>query len=159
MKTLKVFINRHKTLLIQYLRFNIVAVIYTAITYLLFSALIYFGVKYQIALVFDYLTGVLLSFFLNKRFTFKVKEKANIIMLSKMIAVYLVHFVLNLLALNLVVSIFSEKKIALYLGQLGIIVLLSLMSFIFQKIFVFKIKKRGSNQSGVELYEERIELD
>jgi len=159
MKTLRVFFKRYKTLLFQYIRFNIVAVIYTAITYLLFSALIYFGVRYQIALVFDYSTGVILSFFLNKRFTFKVKEKANIKMLSKMIAVYLIHFTLNLLALNLVVSIFSEKKIFLYVGQLGIIVLLSAISFVFQKIFVFKQKKRGSNQSGIELYEERIKLD
>ncbi len=159
MKTLKVFIKRYKTLLFQYIRFNIVAVIYTAITYLLFSALIYFGVRYQIALVFDYSTGVILSFFLNKRFTFKVKEKANIKMLSKMIVVYLIYFALNLLALKLVVSIFPEKKAFLYVGQLGIIVLLSAMSFVFQKIFVFNQKKSGSNQSGIELYEKRIKLD
>ena len=74
-----------KRLIFQFLRFNIIGIIYTAITYLLFSFLIYIGVRYPIALVCDYSVGILLSFFLNKIFTFKVKGKASIKMFFRML--------------------------------------------------------------------------
>ena len=129
-----------KKLIFQFIRFNIVGITYTVITYLLFSFLIYIGVRYPIALVCDYSVGILLSFFLNKIFTFKVKGKASIKMFFRMLITACINLSLNMLLLKGAVSIFSERKIVLYIAQFFIIGLLALLTFFMQKFFVFKQK-------------------
>ncbi len=140
-------VNKYRAIFFQYIRFNIVAVIYTIITYIIFSALIYLGVRYPIALLADYSTGVTLSFFLNKLFTFRYKERTNMKIFARMLLVYLIHFAVSLLLLALIVKIFSERKIVLYLGRLGLTILLSAVSFVFQKYFVFKNDISSSEKS------------
>jgi putative flippase GtrA len=129
-----------KKLIFQFLRFNIVGITYTIVTYLLFSFLIYIGVRYPFALVCDYTVGILMSFFLNKIFTFKVKGKASIKMFLRMLITAGINLSLNMLLLKAAVSIFSERKIVLYIAQGIIIGFLALLTFILQKTFVFKQK-------------------
>jgi len=129
-----------KKLIFEFLRFNIVGIIYAALAYLLFTFLIYIGVRYPIALVCDYSVGILLSFFLNKIFTFKVKGRTSWKMFIRMLVTAGINLSLNMLLLKVVVSFFSERKIVLYVAQFFIMGFLALITFFMQKLFVFKQK-------------------
>ncbi|OMF31796.1 hypothetical protein BK133_15450 [Paenibacillus sp. FSL H8-0548] len=64
----------YKKLLVQFITFNLVGLLNTAIDFIMFSLLIWIGTYYLIAQVIAYSAGMLNSFVLNSRYTFnKVK--------------------------------------------------------------------------------------
>jgi hypothetical protein len=62
----------YRNLVVQFLRFNIVGIINTALTYIIFSTLVLIGIPFYLALAADYTFGIVFSFFANKKFTFRI---------------------------------------------------------------------------------------
>ncbi|WP_138755422.1 GtrA family protein [Paenibacillus sinopodophylli] len=60
-----------KKLIIQFLTFNAVGLINTAIDFLIFTLLVWFGVFYLIAQIIGYGAGMINSYVLNSRYTFQ----------------------------------------------------------------------------------------
>ncbi len=127
--------HKKRDTLIQFIKFNIVGIINTVLNYLIYSLLIYSGVGYRISLAVDYALGIAVSFILNKKYTFKKDEKTNPLMVIKMIFSYVCIFFINVFLLEFMVE---KINVDLYVGQFFSIIIIVLISFVLQKLYVFK---------------------
>ena len=136
-------IKLNKNNLLQFISFNIIGLINTTLTTLLYFFLIYLEYNYITSLLFIYLLGVFFSFYMNKKFTFKYKSSSSLslslYLYLKMCLSYLFIFVINAALLY----VFIERMlINRYLSQILAMFLLVIISFILQKFFVFKEKTK-----------------
>lgn len=129
--------SKKRNSIIQFIKFNIIGIINTGVTYLIYAFLVYIGFHYRLALGLEYCCGVVISFVLNKKFTFKNSEKSNLKMFLRMVITYVGVFIVNwgMLELNLKVLKMDE-----YIGQIVAQSIIAISSFFAQKIFVFKDK-------------------
>jgi len=123
----------------KFLSFNLVGLINTAITYGIYALAIAVGLNHFIALCIDYALGLIISFFLNKNFTFKIRKKADIEMFLKMIVAYIPSFLINIGLLWLFIDKFNMNK---YLSQFIALAIVALFSFFMQHKFVFNYRKK-----------------
>jgi len=108
---LKISIDQIKSLLkSEFVKFIFVGGINTLSTYLIYLILILF-LQYQIAFTLAYLSGIIISFFLNSKVVFRVE-----ISLKKFFrypSVYVIQYLMNLLLLYISVDIlFINKQVA-----------------------------------------------
>lgn len=127
--------TRKKAILRQILHFNIIGVINTGITYLLYTGLVYLGLHYQIALAADYALGIVISYQLNRRITFKAHNRNMVAGFARMVGSYAVLLSLNMGLLWLLVD---QLRINKYLAQIFALGVVTVLSFLVQKLFVFK---------------------
>lgn len=66
-----------RKLIIQFLTFNAVGLLNTAIDFLMFTLLIWFGAYYLLAQVIAYGAGMINSYVLNSRYTFQKDDKQS----------------------------------------------------------------------------------
>ncbi len=121
----------------QFIRFNLVGVLNTLLTYGIYSGLVYLGVHHLAAVVIEYAFGIVFSYLLNKRFTFAVRGGGSR-MFGRMLLAYIPTLLLNALLLWLLVDRLHWNK---YVGQAVALGLVSVLSFIAQKVFVFRLRK------------------
>jgi putative flippase GtrA len=121
--------------LIQFIRFNIIGATNVVLTTALYFLLIYLGWHYVLALSADYAFGICYSFYMNKRFTFRVRTKASTAMFGKMLATYALVFAGNLVLLAFCVDVLGINP---YLSQVLSYGLLMIVAFFMQKFFVFR---------------------
>lgn len=126
-----------KNNIIQFISFNIIGLINTLLTTLLFFILIYLEGNYIISLFIVYVLGILFSFYMNKNFTFKYNSSNTLIMFIKMCSSYIFIFLLNAGLLYFFIEGILINK---YLAQILAMFLLIIVSFMLQKFFVFKEK-------------------
>jgi putative flippase GtrA len=130
-----------KDLLIQFIKFNIIGIINTVITYLLFSFLFFLTGNYALSLTADYVFGIIFSLFINNNISLNVSEMADYKMFSKMILSYFIVFIINLFILMLLIEILHMNG---YLSQIIAQVFIMLAGFIAQKLYVFSHHPAGS---------------
>lgn len=119
----------------EFFSFNIIGVITTLLGTGVFFLLTKFDCHYALALAADYGVGICFSFVMNKKFTFRIKEKATVTMFGKMVFSYVALFSGNLFLLACLVDLIG---INVYLAQIVSLACLMLSSFFVQKFFVFK---------------------
>jgi putative flippase GtrA len=130
--------DKAKALVRQILSFNIVGAVNTAITYGIYSLLVFLGLPYLLALGLEYCFGLTFSFFLNKRFTFKDGSRTTAASFGKMVVSYALVLALNMILLSWFVEGLGMGK---YLGQLFALSFSVACSFFLQKFVVFKSPK------------------
>jgi len=116
----------------------------TAITYVVYVALVSAELHYNTALAIVYPLGIALGFWINRKWTFADKEspktnaaKANTkaTQLFKYVAVYGLIFLINLTCLNSLVLLLEVNPI---LAQLVALTVSTVCSYFLQKTWVFK---------------------
>ncbi len=122
----------------QFIRFNIVGVLNTALTYGIYSGLVYIGFHHLVAVVIEYAFGIVFSYLLNKRFTFAVRGPAGSRMFGRMLLAYVPMLLLNALLLWLLIDRLHWNK---YAGQAVALGFVSVLSFAAQRVFVFRLRK------------------
>ena len=116
-------------------RFLIVGSFNTLLAYLLYVALIMLGVDYKLALFFNYLFGIHFGYLLHRYWTFASnKHRLSFI---KYVVLYIVVFILN--GLFLIFSVDFLLLDPIY-SQFFILLITSLVSFVFQSNWVFAIQ-------------------
>ena len=126
----------------QFLRFNVVGVLNTALTYGIYSGLVAFGLHHIAAVGVEYVFGIVFSYLMNKRFTFTVRGRAGSGMFLRMIVAYLPMLLLNAVLLWLLVDRLHWNK---YAGQAVALSFVSVLSFTAQRMFVFRGRKEMAN--------------
>lgn len=119
----------------EFFSFNIIGVVTTLLGTGVFFFLVNLGCHYTLALATDYGVGICFSFIMNKRFTFRIKEKTTVTMFGKMVFSYAALFFGNLFLLACLVDLIG---INVYLAQIASLACLMITSFFAQKYFVFK---------------------
>jgi len=126
----------------QFLRFNVVGVLNTALTYGIYSGLVALGLHHLAAVGVEYVFGIVFSYLMNKRFTFTVRGRAGSRMFLRMIVAYVPMLLLNALLLWLLVDRLHWNK---YAGQAVALSFVSALSFTAQRRFVFRGRKEMAN--------------
>ena len=130
--------ERFKQLFFQGLRFSLVGIVNTVIDMAAYGLLVlipFFNVHYTFANVISYSLGVVNSLFMNKRFTFREKERMGVKRVALFIAVNLVSMGVSTLALVVCRDTLlwgnALSKLAATAGSL-------VVNFTLNKLLVFK---------------------
>jgi putative flippase GtrA len=129
--------SEKRNFLKEFIIFNIVGVINTIITYGIYSFFVFLGIDYRLALFMEYCLGVVFSFFLHRKFTFRHTGIITMRMVFSMIASYLVVLGINMALLIILVEKFSFNE---YIGQIIALTVSVAISFLAQKYLVFQKK-------------------
>jgi putative flippase GtrA len=121
--------------ILQFVRFNFVGIVNTALTYGVYAALVFVGVNHFAALGADYAVGIVFSFLVNRRFTFRIKGRTGLGTFARMVGSYM--FLLGLNALILWVLV-DKSAMNTYLGQAIALAAVALVSFAVQRVVVFR---------------------
>ena len=95
----------------QVVKFGLVGVLNTGISYLIFVGLIYLGVNYLLSSFLSYVIAILNSFYLNKNWTFGDSKKASASIFLKFVAINLFTLSLNLGAMLMLVEYLLLKPL------------------------------------------------
>jgi len=123
----------------KFISFNLVGLINSAITYGLYALAIALGANHFIALGIDYAFGLIISFFLNKNLTFKIRKKTDIGMFLKMVVAYIPSFLINMALLWVFIDMLGMNK---FLSQFIAMAIVALFSFFMQHKFVFNNRNK-----------------
>ncbi len=123
-----------RTFIVEFLRFHVVGIGTLMVGTAVFLTMIGVGFGYVAALVGDYAVGILFSYFMNKKFTFKVQVKSDVVPLLVTVLSYLVTFALNVLLLSLAVETYGFNVVY---SQVVIMLVLAIMNFLMFKFLVF----------------------
>lgn len=117
-------------------RFVLVGSVNTISMYLLYVVMVFVGLSYNIALIMDYIIGIIVGYMMHRYWTFAVNTS---VMKSfpKYCVTYVVVYFINLAILNFIVRINLLTPI---LGQLVAIVIITFCSFLLQNFWVFHNK-------------------
>ena len=130
-----------KETFIQFLKFNIVGISNVLITYGIYSLAVFLTDSHRGGLIADYLFGIVYTYLCNKVFTFKKTGSGRWKMeFLRIIAVYVVIFVLNWLFLNYLVEARGWNK---YFAQVVALASLTVVSFYGQKYLVFRDRRKN----------------
>lgn len=132
----KTFIEEKKY--IRIMRFCITGGINTAVDFITFSIMIYFGVYYAFAQAVGYSLGTLNSYLLNKFWTFndsKSGKKTSSEMIQ-FIAINVISFLATLLCLKLLKE---NLGVNIYLAKVFAIIVAQTINFMGYKLWVFKV--------------------
>lgn len=130
--------NKKGLLIKQFILFNLIGIINTLVTYGVYSALLFSGVNFQLALVGEYAVGIIFSFVMNKNITFKHITGNSVHMFLRMILTYVITFGINMGLLTVFVKVLGMNE---YIGQFLALGIVSVLSFGLQKLLVFREKK------------------
>ena len=119
----------------QFIRFCLIGTISTAVNYGLYYALCeWTAAHYLLASAIGFLAGTLISYYLNKLWTFRVAEK-TVKYLYKFLSVYICSLFAGLLCLRLLVGAGINEKLA----GLLIIAVTTAINFLGSKFWIFKV--------------------
>jgi len=120
-----------KQSLIQFLTFNLVGIVNTLFGFSIIFTLMFLGVSAVASNFIGYFLGAMLSYTLNKKYTFKsdTKDKTEAL---KFFGVLLISYCINLLTLQWLLTFLNP-----YTAQLISAIVYTLSSFSLAKLFVF----------------------
>ena len=134
-----------KKTMIQFIKFGIVGVSNTIISYLVYYLFVRMGFHYIIASIFGFIIGVLNAFFWNNKYVFKSetgKERNIVFSLLKMYISYGFSglFLQNLLLFILIELLFVSK----YIAPLFCLFITVPLNFLLNRHWTFKEKQKGN---------------
>jgi len=129
-----------KQSLIQFLTFNLVGIVNTLFGFSIIFTLMFLGLSAVASNFIGYFFGAILSYTLNKKYTFKsdTKDKTEVL---KFFTVLLISYCINLLTLQWLLTLLNP-----YSAQFISAIIYTLSSFILAKLFVFS--EKSINKQG-----------
>jgi putative flippase GtrA len=120
----------------QFYKFIVVGVGSTLVNYLIFYTLLEFlKINYLISSAFGFLFGMMIGYFLNRKWTFQMETKTTNAEIIKYFFVYAFSLILSLIFLKITVDAFKiNAKIANFFA----LILTTFTNFIGIKMTVFK---------------------
>lgn len=117
----------------QAIRFCVVGIINTTVTAVVILSLTTYGVGLYLSNATGYVVGVLLSFILNTYFTFS--SRPSLSRLFKFILCCIICYVINLISMNVAMSLTNVNK---YILQLVGMFFYTTSGFLINKLWVMK---------------------
>ena len=122
----------------QLLRFSLIGILNFIVNYSIYLLFLYLNFYYFWALILSNIIVIFHSYFWNRFWTFKSKDK-YLKEISKFFMVYMLSFLLNLILLALLVEVFNLKPGT---AQLIPLILITMINFLFNflglKIWTFR---------------------
>lgn len=118
------------------IKYLIVGLINTFITAMVIFILMAMGVNLYISNIFGYIIGILSSYILNSFFTFQVKT--NHTRLVKFLTTCFICYLINLLAIKIILILFKEIQYTEYIAQLTGMFFYTISGYFLNKLWVMK---------------------
>lgn len=115
-------------------RFGLVGLLTTALSYAVFVTAIHLGVHYLLASALAWASGVGLSFVLNKRFTFAVRTRADLREAASFLAGYVLQLIVGTAGYAVLIGGLGLKPTPAFAVNL---VITSGFSFLYMQTLVF----------------------
>lgn len=134
---------KFKYIISQFIKFGLVGVSTTLISYGLYSLLVYIGVPYLISNIIAFVIGTLNSFLWNSIFVFKkdVSEKRNPLLV--LLKTFLTYGSTNLALNSLLLFILVEKlNCSEYIAPIVILFITVPLNFFINKFWAYKTTKK-----------------
>lgn len=125
----------HKNTLIQFITYNIVGIANTLVGFSIIFLLMFVGLSATLSNAIGYAIGAVLSYYLNKKYTFKSTTNSKT-QAVKFFTVLFIAYILNFITLQWLLGSLNP-----YLAQLISAVVYTLSSFVLAKFLVFKDEK------------------
>lgn len=119
----------------QFVKFNLVGLLNTALDYALFSLQVWLGVPYLLAQCVSYMAGVANSYYLNKIWTFGSREAASSGQAARFLVVNAVTLGLSLLLLYVAKDRLGMNE---FLAKAAVTIVTMLVNFAGNKLWVFR---------------------
>jgi len=130
--------------LIQFIKFGIVGLSNTIISYIIYVCLVYLGIHYIAASITAFIISVANSFFWNNKYVFKKKENQNRNILYSLMKTYLSYAFTGIVLQNILLFIFIDVLyISKYIAPLISLIITVPLNFFLNKLWVFKAKNIG----------------
>ena len=117
-----------------FVKFILVGILNTAFGYLVFAALLYFGLHYTLAVVLSTIAGVIFNFKTTGTLVFKNNNNK---LIFKFVAVYALTCIIGIMVLRLAELV----NVNLYLAGMVSTGICAIIAFILNKNWVFKYEK------------------
>ena len=119
----------------QFKRFIIIGSLSTIFNYIVFLAFFSTNFNYLLSSSIGYISGLILGFMFNKKWTFQLRDHTNSIEIIKYIIVYFLSLVLSLSVLNILVN---NMEIDARIANIFAIILTTMTNFLGLKFYVFR---------------------
>lgn len=138
-----------KKLFLQFIKFGLVGVSNTVISYGTYALLTLLGIPYVFSNIIAFIISVLNSFFWNNRYVFKKTEGEKRNSLLTLVKTFLAYGSTGLILSNILLIIFVEKlNISKFFAPLIILIITIPLNFIINKFWAFKTKKLEKKSDG-----------
>jgi putative flippase GtrA len=133
--------HKNKKLFVQFIKFGIVGVSNTLISYGIYSGLVYLKIQYLIASVAGFIISVLNSFFWNDRYVFKKNEGEVRSTWKSLLKTFTAYALTGLILNNVFLVVFIELfKINKYIAPLLGLLITVPLNFLINKFWSFREK-------------------
>ena len=128
--------------IIQFLKFSIVGLSNTIISYVIYALLVFFGTQYIIANLAAFIVSVANSFFWNNKYIFKPENGISRNLIYTLIKTYISYAFSGILIANILLYIYIDRLgISKYLAPLFVLFITVPINFLLNKLWAFKTKK------------------
>ncbi len=130
--------NHKQEVFLQFVKFGIVGISNTAISYGVYAILTYIGLQYIVANAIGFFVSVVNSFYWNNKYVFKESKEKRSILLT-FIKTLLAYSVTSLFLSSILLAVFVEKlSISKYIAPLIVLCITVPLNFLIQKFWAFK---------------------
>lgn len=135
-------------LIIQFIKFSMVGLSNTVISYAIYSLLVYWGLHYFFASIIAFVFSVLNSFFWNNKYVFKKDTNQKRHIVHSLIKTYISYALSGLLMQNLLLFIFIDFFfISKYLAPFFSLTITVPLNFLLNKLWVFKSQNQNNKKN------------
>lgn len=127
-------VEGNKKTMMQAIKFLVVGGINTAIDFIVLYILVYFGMPASNAKLISYPCGVINSYFMNRSWTFKQKQKKSVLEVIKFIVVNIVAYGVNAGIFNICITTFALN---MFIANCVATAFSLVVNFAGNKLFVF----------------------
>lgn len=132
----------------QFVKFGIVGLSNTFISYSVYAVLTYIGVYYVVSNVIAFVISVLNSFFWNNKYVFKKKDSETRNLWCTLTKTFLAYAVTGLLLANILLVFFVEKlAVSKYVAPILTLIITIPLNFLINKYWSFKTTKNENEYS------------
>ena len=141
---------------LQFIKFGIVGLSNTLISYGVYAGLTYIGVPYVLASVIGFVASVLNSFFWNNRYVFKKNDGERRNPWWTLAKTFLAYAGTGLILSNILLALFVEKMgVSKYLAPIISLVITIPLNFVINKFWSFRTKRIKEENGGGENADEK----
>ena len=133
---------------IQFVKFGMVGLSNTVISYVLYSILLYFGLYYILANVIAFILSVLNSFFWNNKYIFKNETSQKRSIIKSLGKIYISYALTGLVMQSLLLYIFVDLvKLSKFIAPLLGLLITVPLNFFLNKYWVFLPGFKNTNKT------------
>lgn len=138
-------------LLLQFIKFGMVGITNTAVSYAIYALILWLGGHYLVASVVSFVVSVAWSYLLNNRFVFKKSEDETRVWWKALLKAYVSYGITGLVLANILLYLWIDVlDINQYLAFVINLVFTIPVNFLLNKLWAFKTEPRPSIEQSVE---------